>query len=71
MEKKRKYLCIFICHNVRCVIQSQIERGLASVFWQDAKQDEPMPEEPVAESVPVESAPRPVAPVRHYVGAGA
>lgn len=55
---KNEVLCKFLCHNICCVIQSQLELGIAPVFWQDAA----VPVE-VAECVPSEqSADAPVGP---------
>ena len=30
---KNEVLCKFLCHNICCVIQSQIELGIDPVFW--------------------------------------
>src|SRR5207302_1610518 len=48
-------LCKFLCHNICCVIQSQLELGIAPIFWQDAaSQGEPEPAP--APAIPVEEA---------------
>jgi transposase len=36
---KNEVLCKFICHNICCVIQSQLELGIVPVFWKDAQQE--------------------------------
>jgi hypothetical protein len=33
---KNEVLCKFLAHNLCCVIQSQLELGIAPVFWQDS-----------------------------------
>ena len=32
---KNEVLCKLICHNICCVIMSQIELGIEPVFWKD------------------------------------
>jgi hypothetical protein len=33
---KNEVLCKFLCHNLCCVIQSQLELGIVADFWTDA-----------------------------------
>ncbi len=57
---KNEVLCKFLCHNICCVIQSQLELGIAPEFWQDAaKPAEPAPasKEPVATDEPAAAEP--------------
>ena len=30
---KNEVLCKFLCHNICCVIMSQVELGIEPVFW--------------------------------------
>jgi len=33
---KNEVLCKFLCHNICCVIMSQVELGIEPVFWKEA-----------------------------------
>jgi hypothetical protein len=35
---KNEVLCKFLCHNLCCIIASQLELGIAPEFWADAVQ---------------------------------
>ena len=37
---KNEVLCKFLCHNIVVVHQSQIELGIAPVFWKDGPEDD-------------------------------
>jgi len=32
---KAEVLCKFLCHNICCLIMSQLELGIEPVFWKD------------------------------------
>jgi hypothetical protein len=38
---KNEVLCKFLCHNLCCVIQSQLELGITGKFWSDAPVEAP------------------------------
>jgi transposase len=39
---RNEVLCKFLCHNLCCVISSQIELGIAPVFWPEAPAESPV-----------------------------
>ena len=41
---KNEVLCKFVAHNICCLIMSQLELGIAPLFWDDAPKAEPVPE---------------------------
>ena len=45
---KNEVLCKFLCHNICCVIQSQLELGIEAKFWQKTEAAEPVASEPAA-----------------------
>jgi hypothetical protein len=38
---KNEVLCKLLCHNLCCVIHSQIELGIEAIFWQDSPARQP------------------------------
>lgn len=59
---KNEVLCKFLCHNLCCVIQSQLELGIVADFWTDAPAAAPVAEPvSVPEVVAVAKASRPMA----------
>ena len=55
---KNEVLCKFVAHNICCLIMSQLELGIAPLFWDDAPKVEVVPEitPPVEVITPVEPA---------------
>lgn len=53
VAQKNEVLCKVLCHNICCVIRSQVELGIAPVFWPDAPAD--IAAEPTAARVVVPS----------------
>jgi transposase len=41
LAMKNEVLCKFLCHNLCCVIQSQLELGITAKFWSDATAEAP------------------------------
>jgi transposase len=46
---KNEVLCKFLCHNICCVIMSQVELGIETVFWKDGGA------EPVVKLLPMQA----------------
>jgi hypothetical protein len=54
---KNEVLCKFLCHNLCCVIQSQLELGITAKFWSDAPAGAPASAPTVAQVVVEVEAP--------------
>jgi hypothetical protein len=50
---KNEVLAKFVCHNVCCLIMSQLELGIEPLFWGDGEKTETAPEAPPTQPVPV------------------
>jgi transposase len=68
---KNEVLCKLLCHNICCLIMSQLELGIEPLFWEKETPEEPIKAEPIREPVapaPLTKAP----PVRQgWICAGA
>ncbi len=53
---KNEVLCKFLCHNICCLIQSQVELGIEPVFW-ETRPVKTVEAEVVATAAPVAEAP--------------
>jgi len=54
VAQKNETLCKLLCHNLCCLIMSQLELGIETVFWNDkaAEETAPVAVEPKADAVP-------------------
>jgi transposase len=64
---RNEVFCKFVAHNICCLIMSQLELGIAPLFWGDSPNAEAVPEAGPVETTPVEAPVSADPPVRRSV----